>query len=68
MLCTPNAFAASTGSGVSFTYFKTDVVGRTARFCSDASRLMIASVIPIAQLSPVAAEISRNGSTAIVCT
>src|SRR5580698_5366661 len=68
MLSTPSALAASTGSGASLAYFNTDVVGLTARFCNDVSRLIIASVMPIAQLSLVAAEISRNGSTAIVCT
>src|SRR5580698_4991819 len=67
MLSTPNALAASTGSGVSFAYFKTEVVGLTARFRKEVSRLMMASVIPIAQLSLVVAERSRNGSTAIVC-
>ncbi len=60
-LSTPNVLATSTGSGVSFAYFRTDVVGRTARFCKEVRRLMIASVIPIAQLSLVAAEMSWNG-------
>src|SRR5579862_492920 len=66
MLSTPNALATSTGSGVSFAYFKTDVVGLTARFCSEVNRLMMASVIPMAQLSLVVAEMSWKGRTAMV--
>src|ERR1700746_2483630 len=57
------------GSAGSFTYFKTDVVGRTARLCSEARRPMIASAMPMPQPSLLACpERSRNGSTASVLT
>src|SRR5690242_15698161 len=67
MLSTSSALATSDGSGVCFAYFKTDVVGRTARFCSDVRRLMIASVMPMAQVSFDASEMFWKGSTAMVC-
>src|SRR5215470_792853 len=48
-------------------YFKTDAVGRTARFCSDVRRVMMASVMPMPQdSSPVLSESPRNGNTARV--
>src|SRR5581483_4149835 len=66
--CTPRSFAACTGSVLCFTYFRTELVGRTARLCSEARRLMTASAMPIPQLSlPACPERSRNGRTAIVC-
>src|SRR2546428_9886570 len=44
---TSSSRATWAGSAAEFAYFKTELVGRTARFFSEASRLIIASAMPI---------------------
>src|SRR5947209_8749167 len=55
-------------SGFCLAYLSTAVVGRTARFCNPASRLMMASAIPVPQKSLPSPVISRKGSTAMLWT
>ncbi|PYX92874.1 MAG: hypothetical protein DMG71_16840 [Acidobacteria bacterium] len=64
---TCNSWAAWEGSAGFLRYFKTELVGRTAKFWSDAKRVMMASVMPMPHASsPEVPERDRNGRTAMV--
>src|SRR5215469_15691718 len=66
---TASSRAACAGSSALFAYFKTELVGRTARFCNAARRLMMASAMPMPHASLLLCpERSWKGNTASVRT
>src|SRR5690348_15373639 len=54
------------GSKLPLEYFSTEFVGLTARFCKEANRLMMASAIPMPQVSSIFCPRFSNGRTAML--